>query len=130
MNPLTVMELCKVNGSPFDVYSHISFLSSLEKDEKKEKCQAEISFPLKGEKEYYYCSQSFNGPLTHFTPHTRHAIDLQCKVGTDVIAVGDGVIVDIQSNSKVGCFFKKKVQFLEYSGSLFIFCFSVWRYSC
>ena len=36
-----------------------------------------------------------NGCFTHFYPNTCHAIDLECQIGTPIIAVGDGEVVEI-----------------------------------
>ena len=62
-------------------------------------------FPLRSEKgEYFLCSQSFGGELTHFFPETFFSIDFDCTIGTPVVAVGDGVVIqvnDSHSNSGV-----------------------------
>lgn len=44
----------------------------------------------------FLCSQGVGGGLTHFAhPSTFHAIDFECDVGTPVVAVADGVVVEI-----------------------------------
>jgi murein DD-endopeptidase MepM/ murein hydrolase activator NlpD len=60
-------------------------------------------FPL-GPGGPYLCSQGVGGSFTHFYPGTYHAIDFECPVGTAVLAVGDGTIVEVQQeNSVTGC---------------------------
>jgi hypothetical protein len=58
-------------------------------------------FPLAGS-EPFLCTQSSGGALTHFChPSTYHAIDLRCPVGTSVLAVCDGEIVEVKADSRV-----------------------------
>ena len=47
----------------------------------------------------FLCSQGVDGGLTHFAhAGTRHAIDLDAPVGTEVCAVGDGVVASVQQD--------------------------------
>lgn len=56
------------------------------------------SFPLPGPGPYL-CSQGSGGHLSHFAhPSTYHAVDLDCEVGTPVLAIGDGVVQEIRDN--------------------------------
>lgn len=57
-------------------------------------------FPLGGTGPYL-CTQSFNGSLTHFYSTTHHAVDFRAPVGTPVMAVGDGIIVEITQHNNV-----------------------------
>ena len=50
----------------------------------------------------YLCSQGFGGHFTHSFASTCHAIDLECAVGTPIVAVADGTIVDVRQKCKVG----------------------------
>jgi hypothetical protein len=50
----------------------------------------------------FLCSQGNNGCLSHFYPGTMHAIDLECPVGSRVVAVGRGVVTDIRQTSRAG----------------------------
>lgn len=47
------------------------------------------------------CSQGCNGHFTHFYPATRYAIDLECPVGTPLLAIADGVVKEVRQQSKV-----------------------------
>lgn len=60
-------------------------------------------FPL-GPGGPYLCSQGAGGEFTHFYPGTYHAVDFECPVGTSVLAVGDGTILEVQQeNTVTGC---------------------------
>ncbi len=59
------------------------------------------NFPLGGSGPYL-CSQGACGCFTHFFPGTQHAVDLECAVGTPIVAVGDGEIVDVHDVNCVG----------------------------
>jgi hypothetical protein len=47
----------------------------------------------------FLCTQGENGELTHFFSGNFHAIDFQCPVGTELLAVADGVVVDVKDNN-------------------------------
>ena len=47
----------------------------------------------------FRCSQGAGGAFTHFYPGTMHAVDLECPVGTPVLAVGDGVVAEVKHDS-------------------------------
>ncbi|CAE7158448.1 unnamed protein product, partial [Symbiodinium pilosum] len=52
-------------------------------------------FPLAGGP--FKCSQGPGGKLTHFAhASTYHAVDLDCPVGTAVVAMADGTITEIR----------------------------------
>eukprot|EP01090_Pellita_catalonica_P003181 TRINITY_DN12824_c0_g1_i3.p1 TRINITY_DN12824_c0_g1~~TRINITY_DN12824_c0_g1_i3.p1 ORF type:complete len:333 (+),score=36.46 TRINITY_DN12824_c0_g1_i3:110-1108(+) len=60
------------------------------------------AFPLAGDGPYL-CSQGIGGKFTHFQSGTFHAYDLQAPIGTEVLAIGAGTIVDVKdSNSASG----------------------------
>lgn len=59
-----------------------------------------IRFPLSGECGPYRCSQGHGGLFTHFYPATLYAVDLDCPVGTNVLAAGDGVVMEIKQDEK------------------------------
>jgi len=56
-----------------------------------------VAFPLEASSGPYLCSQGVGGALSHFAhPSTRHALDLECPVGTPVIAAGSGVVRSVE----------------------------------
>jgi biotin carboxyl carrier protein len=57
-------------------------------------------FPLGGAGPFL-CSQGACGCFTHFYSGTMHAIDLSCPVGTPVLAVGAGTIVEVKDSTNV-----------------------------
>jgi murein DD-endopeptidase MepM/ murein hydrolase activator NlpD len=60
-----------------------------------------VGFPLQGEK--FLCTQSEGGELTHFFSGNLHAVDFRCDVGTPVLAVGDGEVIEVtDSNTLTG----------------------------
>ncbi|GKY99259.1 hypothetical protein MPSEU_000881100 [Mayamaea pseudoterrestris] len=52
-----------------------------------------IAFPLGNCQ--YLCTQGEDGILTHFLAGNHHAIDLECRVGTPLLAVGSGIVIDL-----------------------------------
>lgn len=54
-------------------------------------------FPLRGGP--FLCSQGFGGSFTHFYPGTQHAVDFECAVGTDVLAIGPGLILETRDDN-------------------------------
>ncbi len=54
-----------------------------------------VAFPLGGAGPYL-CSQSAFGKFTHFYKNTLHAVDLECPVGTPVVAVADAHVLHVQ----------------------------------
>ena len=54
-----------------------------------------LSFPLGGPGAPWLCTQGEGGALTHFFGGNQHAIDFRCDVGTDVLAVADGEVVEV-----------------------------------
>ncbi|KAG7369662.1 peptidase [Nitzschia inconspicua] len=44
----------------------------------------------------YLCTQGEGGELTHFFSGNLHAIDFQCPVGTELLAVADGIVIDVK----------------------------------
>eukprot|EP00053_Salpingoeca_punica_P018982 m.189130 g.189130 ORF g.189130 m.189130 type:complete len:486 (-) comp17544_c1_seq5:937-2394(-) len=57
-------------------------------------------FPLGGPGPFL-CTQGECGCFTHFYPGTLHAIDLACAVGTPVLALGDGEVVQVTDTNTV-----------------------------
>jgi hypothetical protein len=60
-----------------------------------------VGFPLEGGP--FLCTQGENGELTHFFSGNLHAMDFRCPIGTPLLAVGDGVVVEAKdSNTLTG----------------------------
>ena len=56
-----------------------------------------IGFPLQGGP--FLCTQGEEGELTHFFSGNLHAIDFRCPIGTPLIAVGDGTVVEAKDTN-------------------------------
>ena len=60
-----------------------------------------VAFPLEAASGPYLCSQGVGGALSHFAhPSTRHAIDLECPVGTLVVAAGPGLVRSVEEQAE------------------------------
>jgi hypothetical protein len=57
-------------------------------------------FPLRGTGPFL-CTQGVCGSFTHFYPGTYHAIDFQCPIGTPVVAIADGIVVEVSDTNVV-----------------------------
>jgi hypothetical protein len=57
-------------------------------------------FPLAGEGPFL-CSQGNHGGFTHFYPQTCFAVDLECPIGTSIVAVGEGEVVEVMEGNEV-----------------------------
>lgn len=64
-----------------------------------------LLFPLptsvNGGSRSYLCTQGMGGRLTHFFPESFHAVDFRCPEGTPLLAVADGVILEIEQKNSV-----------------------------
>lgn len=56
-----------------------------------------LGFPLEGGP--FLCTQSEGGHLTHFFSGNLHAIDFQCALGTPLLAVANGIVIDVRDNN-------------------------------
>ena len=54
---------------------------------------APLGFPLGGDGPWL-CTQGEGGALTHFFSGNLHAVDFRCDVGTDILAVADGEVLE------------------------------------
>lgn len=76
----------------------------------KEACPVYNCFPLAaaaaedgdGRRKGFLCSQGMGGHFTHFYAGTLHAVDFECPVGTPVVAIADGQVVDVSQENTVG----------------------------
>jgi Peptidase family M23 len=61
-----------------------------------------ISFPLSSSSNAtassFLCTQGVGGSLTHFLSGNLHAIDFACPIGTPIVAVGNGTIVQAKTD--------------------------------
>jgi hypothetical protein len=103
--PKTTVDLCRVDtkgsgSSTPKVFSDIVDWKRHPSPDDMSLSYCMDSFPLGGSGPFLV-SQGSGGGLTHFShPSTFHAIDFECPVGTPVLAVGDGVVVDVRQHSK------------------------------
>ena len=49
----------------------------------------------------FMISQGFDGTKTHLTPDSQHAIDITMPTGTSIMAVRDGVVMDVEEDFKL-----------------------------
>lgn len=63
----------------------------------KDEHDQRIGFPLEGGP--FLCTQGEDGELTHFFSGNLHAIDFRCPIGTPLIAVADGVVVEAKDQN-------------------------------
>ena len=47
----------------------------------------------------FLCTQGEGGELTHFFSGNLHAIDFRCPIGTEILAVADGVVVEAKDEN-------------------------------
>jgi hypothetical protein len=94
--PRVFVHLCFLDpGSDRDI-TDIRIESDVQPWEKhpnpKDEHPQRLGFPLLGGP--FLCTQGEDGELTHFFAGNLHAIDFRCPVGTPVLAVADGVVVE------------------------------------
>eukprot|EP01126_Amoeba_proteus_P066595 TRINITY_DN9679_c0_g2_i1.p1 TRINITY_DN9679_c0_g2~~TRINITY_DN9679_c0_g2_i1.p1 ORF type:complete len:213 (+),score=36.77 TRINITY_DN9679_c0_g2_i1:434-1072(+) len=95
-----MMDLCYVSvEETLDLYSHITDLYPHPDPDFWNRDRAYL-FPLAGSGPFL-CTQGCNGTLTHFKPSNLHALDFRCPVGTSVLAVADGQVVEIVDSNSV-----------------------------
>lgn len=102
LKPSSSMDVCQVVLQDDEDVRISSDIKEVEPhtDPNKFDSRHTFSFPLGGEGPYL-CSQGFGGHFTHFYPGTYHAVDFECPVGTPVIAVGDGEIIEVQEENEL-----------------------------
>ena len=61
-----------------------------------------LGFPLRCEEEGpFLCTQGEGGTLTHFFSGNLHAVDFRCDVGTPLVAVGHGTVIESNDANKL-----------------------------
>lgn len=108
LEPHQVMDLCMIDydgTGELELSSDIKELpegwnfSCLENKSDEEPIGPYL-FPIGGNKKVY-CSQGVNGAFTHFYPQTRYAVDLACSIGTEILAVADGIVLEVNQSNVV-----------------------------
>ncbi|MDP2436314.1 MAG: M23 family metallopeptidase [archaeon] len=108
VRPRTVVDLCMLQinskrvksvGIHSDV-SDVSIVSGFSEAADTLAIERAYRFPLQSGAPVL-CTQGHRGHFTHFNPCTRHAIDLQCPVGTPVVALGNGRVVEVADGNTV-----------------------------
>ncbi len=91
--PHSSLQVCRVEGS--DVYSHVSILPPDAPGEPR--AAHAVGFPLGGAGPWL-CSQQRGGHLSHFGVQ-RFAVDLECEVGTPLLACGAGTVLEVRDSA-------------------------------
>ena len=98
--PRTFVHLCFLDPSDRDI-TDIRIESHVQQWEKhpnpKDEHPQRLGFPLQGGP--YLCTQGEDGELTHFFSGNLHAIDFRCPVGTLLLAVADGIVLEAKDSS-------------------------------
>jgi murein DD-endopeptidase MepM/ murein hydrolase activator NlpD len=67
-----------------------------------------VVYPPFSADETYPIGQAFNGPATHTTPDSRYAVDISMPVGTHILAVRGGIVMDVEEDfNRAGTDFDK-----------------------
>lgn len=97
--PKTLIEMAEVKSECVGV-SSLSFELLPHPDPTPESAAARFhQFPLGGSGPFL-CTQGVGGRLTHFFPESYHAFDLRCPVGTPLLAIADGEIVEVMHDTR------------------------------
>mmetsp|Transcript_9395 Transcript_9395/g.17692 ORF Transcript_9395/g.17692 Transcript_9395/m.17692 type:complete len:490 (-) Transcript_9395:1161-2630(-) len=103
--PLTFCTLCHIHPPPhgtgdiLDVPIESDIQDWKQHPDPSLKCHAPLQgFPLLGGP--FLCTQGMGGHLTHYFSGNLHAIDFRCDVGTPLLAVEDGVVVQVHVATK------------------------------
>lgn len=99
--PKIFAHLCFLDVPPGEDITQVRIESDVQKWEQHPNPQDEhtqrLWFPLQGGP--FLCTQGENGELTHFFSGNLHAIDFRCPIGTPLIAVADGVVVEAKDTN-------------------------------
>ena len=98
--PLTFCHLCATEFPPGTELDDLPLVSDVQiwnqHPHPTDEHPRAVGFPLQGGP--FLCTQGEGGQLTHFFSGNLHAIDFQCPVGTPLLAVGSGVVVEAKDN--------------------------------
>mmetsp|Transcript_31910 Transcript_31910/g.52646 ORF Transcript_31910/g.52646 Transcript_31910/m.52646 type:complete len:325 (+) Transcript_31910:289-1263(+) len=100
--PFTFAHLCYMETEDVSSVRIDSDVQELSRHPSPDDCHHQvIGFPLA--QGPFLCTQGEKGLLTHFFSGNLHAVDFRCPVGTPLLAVADGIVVDaIIGNSLTG----------------------------
>jgi hypothetical protein len=96
--PLVFCHLCHlVVPDCVDIFKHVTIESDVQEWNRHPQPSDEhfmpLAFPLQTN-DSFLCTQGEGGQLTHFFSGNLHAIDFRCPVGTSILAVADGTVVE------------------------------------
>lgn len=101
--PLTFCHLCAIEFPPGTELEELPLTSDVQvwnrHPSPNDAHPRAVGFPLQGGP--FLCTQGEGGQLTHFFSGNLHAIDFQCPVGTPLLAVGNGVVVEANDNHRL-----------------------------
>jgi hypothetical protein len=100
--PLTFVHLCHVEIDDMMLVQVDSDVQQWSQHPNPDDSHSQVlGFPLRGGP--FLCTQGEDGQLTHFFKGNLHAIDFRCDIGTPLLAVADGVVVETRdSNTLTG----------------------------
>ena len=101
--PLTFCHLCAIEFPPGTELDDLSLVSDVqiwnEHPNPNDETDRAVGFPLQGGP--FLCTQGEGGQLTHFFSGNLHAIDFRCPVGTALLAVEDGTVVEVKDEHRL-----------------------------
>jgi len=106
LKPMCMADVCFLSALPGtdqtagDLFSDVKFCKLPRPPPATEDVPL-LLFPLEGNASGYLCSQGHGGHFTHYFPANYFAVDLDCEQGTNVVAVGDGVVTNIRQHETV-----------------------------
>lgn len=97
--PMTFCTLCYIHptngGDLLDIPIESDVQEWTRHPDPSLKCRLPIrGFPLLGGP--FLCTQGMGGHLTHYFSGNLHAVDFRCDIGTPLLAVDDGVVVEVR----------------------------------
>ena len=100
--PRTIFHACTIEVGEGDVKIQSDIQKYIACNKSEDFFPLEI-FPLLSDSKNFLCTQAEGGLLTHFAhPSTFYAVDFQCDVGTPIVSVCDGEVVEIRNSAVAG----------------------------
>mmetsp|Transcript_7366 Transcript_7366/g.11782 ORF Transcript_7366/g.11782 Transcript_7366/m.11782 type:complete len:387 (+) Transcript_7366:415-1575(+) len=103
VRPMQAMDVCYLNAAPVESTLLVSDVKLIPLEASKVVSNEDspiVKFPLGG-RGPYLCSQSAGGHFTHYFPGNFHAIDFECPIGTPIVAVGNGTVIEMCDSVRV-----------------------------